>query len=66
VIIVPTENRNILERKRFWKQWLGEDVSLISVHADLLHRPTPRLIDGLEELMEKIAGLPVPQAINDE
>jgi len=66
VIIVPAENRNILERRRFWKQWLGEDVSVISVHADLLHRPTPRLIDGLEELMEKIAGLPVPQAINDE
>jgi ABC-type Fe3+-hydroxamate transport system substrate-binding protein len=66
VIIIPTENRNILERKRFWKQWLGEDVSVISVHADLLHRPTPRLIDGLEELMEKISGLPASEAIDYE
>ncbi len=66
VIIIPTENRNISERKRFWKRWLGEDVTLISVHADLLHRPTPRLIDGLEELIKKTAKLPVPEAIDDE
>ncbi len=62
VIIVPTENRNVAEREKFWKQWLGEDITVISVHADLLHRPTPRLLDGLEELMKKIALLPMQQA----
>jgi vitamin B12 transport system substrate-binding protein len=66
VIIIPTENHNILERKKFWKQWLGEEVTLISVHADLLHRPTPRLIDGLEELMEKVSQLSAQTVIQHE
>ncbi|MDX8404115.1 MAG: helical backbone metal receptor, partial [Mariprofundaceae bacterium] len=57
IIIIPTENRNIEEREKFWKQWLGENITVISVHADLLHRPTPRLIDGMEELVKKIAEL---------
>jgi len=58
VIIIPAENRNILEREKFWKKWLGEDVMVISINADLLHRPTPRLIDGMEALMRKISELP--------
>lgn len=66
IIIIPSENRNILERKKFWKKWLGEDVTVISVHADLLHRPTPRLIDGMETLMKKIAKLPARQVVDHD
>ena len=66
VIIIPTENRNIAEREKFWKQWLGEDVTVISVHADLLHRPTPRLIDGMEALMGKMAKLPIRQVTHHD
>jgi vitamin B12 transport system substrate-binding protein len=58
VIIIPAENRNVAERKKFWKKWLGSDVMVIAVDADLLHRPTPRLLDGMEALMRKIAQLP--------
>lgn len=54
LIIVPGENRDVVKRERFWKKWLGEDVQVVAIDADLLHRPTPRLIDGIESLQRLI------------
>jgi len=56
VIIIPSEHRDVAARKRFWKQWLGADIRVIVVNPDLMHRPGPRLIDGLELLQKKLQG----------
>ena len=52
-VIVPLENRDLASRKKFWRRWLP-DVRVIGIDPDLLHRPGPRLIDGLEILQEKL------------
>ncbi len=56
VIIIPSEHRDVVARTRFWKQWLGSDIRVIVVNPDLMHRPGPRLIDGLELLQKKLQG----------
>ncbi|MDQ7059533.1 MAG: cobalamin-binding protein [Ghiorsea sp.] len=50
VIIVPSEKRNVKKRTLFWRKWLGNDIQVIAVNPDLLHRPGPRLLDGMEYL----------------
>jgi len=48
IIVIPQENRNIAERKAFWRKWLqGQPIQFVVVDPDLLHRPGPRLLDGL-------------------
>ena len=55
VIIIPLEKRNIEQRKAFWKHWLGQSgVRFAAINPDLLHRPGPRLIDGLELLQQAL------------
>jgi len=55
VIVIPLENRNIEARKAFWEQWLGHGkVRFIAINPDLLHRPGPRLLDGLELLQQAL------------
>ncbi len=51
VVIVPDEKRNIAERRAYWRKWLGHDVQVIRVPHDLLHRPGPRIVDGLDRLL---------------
>ncbi|RMG91532.1 MAG: cobalamin-binding protein [Zetaproteobacteria bacterium] len=51
VVIIPDENRDLEERKRFWRKWLGKDIRIFGVPHDLVHRPGPRLVDALEELV---------------
>jgi len=58
VIIIPSEHRDIAARKRFWKQWLGESVRIIVVNPDLMHRPGPRIIDGMEALQQALEESP--------
>jgi len=53
-VIIPTESRDVNDRKRFWQQWLGDKVPLIVVQHDLMHRPGPRLLDGLERLQRAL------------
>jgi len=54
IIIIPLEKRNMKERKVFWKHWLGDKGGLrfAAIDPDLLHRPGPRLIEGLELLQQ--------------
>ena len=50
IIIIPSENRDVKERTLFWQKWLGKDIRVITVNPDLVHRPGPRLLDGMEYL----------------
>ncbi len=52
VIIVPDEKRDIAARRRFWHRWLPDAIVLAAPH-DLLHRPGPRLVDGLAWLVQQ-------------
>ena len=54
IIIIPSEKRNIKTRTAFWHKWLGEDIQVITVNPDLVHRPGPRLLDGMEYLQEQL------------
>ncbi|MDQ6996519.1 MAG: cobalamin-binding protein [Mariprofundus sp.] len=54
VIIIPSEHRDVAARKRFWKQWLGDGIRFIVVNPDLMHRPGPRIIDGIEALQKAL------------
>jgi len=57
LIVIPLEKRNLAERRRFWHHWLGHDVRLIAINPDLVHRPGPRLMDGLELLQKAFLGV---------
>jgi len=55
IIIIPLEKRNIEERRSFWQHWLGQSkVHFAAINPDLLHRPGPRLIEGLELLQQAL------------
>ncbi len=54
LIIIPLERRNLAERRRFWQHWLGTSVRFAVIDPDLLHRPGPRLIEGLEQLQQAL------------
>jgi len=58
VIIIPSEHRDVAARKRFWKHWLGDDIRIIMVNPDLMHRPGPRIIDGIEALEQALEAAP--------
>jgi ABC-type Fe3+-hydroxamate transport system substrate-binding protein len=51
VVIVPDEKRDITARRKYWRKWLGRKVRVIRVSHDLLHRPGPRIVDGLQQLL---------------
>jgi len=55
VLVIPDEARNVGERAKAWRE-LMEDPEQIVVRADhdLLHRPGPRLIDGMERLQQDL------------
>jgi len=55
LIVIPLEKRNLVERQLFWEKWLGKGkVRFVSIDPDLLHRPGPRLINGLELLQQAL------------
>lgn len=59
VIVLPSKGGDLKERQQFWEEWLGKDsVHFVSIDPDLLHRPGPRLIDGLELLQQGIYNKP--------
>jgi len=55
LIVIPQENRDVSARQLFWQKWLGKDhVRFVTIDPDLLHRPGPRLLDGLELLQQAL------------
>jgi len=55
MIIIPQAGAYFEARRVFWQQWLGKDhVRFISVNPDLMHRPGPRLIEGLARLQQAL------------
>ena len=57
LIIIPSEKRDVSARTAYWKKWLGEDIAIITVNPDLVHRPGPRLLDGMEALVKQMEDL---------
>ncbi len=55
LIIVPLEHRSLAARRAFWRRWLPK-ARVVGVNPDLLHRPGPRLLDGLEALVHAAEG----------
>ncbi|TLS77569.1 cobalamin-binding protein [Mariprofundus erugo] len=57
LIVIPLEKRDISVRRAFWEKWLGKNsVRFVAINPDLLHRPGPRLLDGLELLQKALNG----------
>ncbi len=55
LIIIPLEKRSLKARITFWKPWLhSPSIRFTALDPDLLHRPGPRLIDGLELLQQRL------------
>jgi len=55
LIVIPLERRKINDRRNFWEKWLGKgNVRFVAINPDLLHRPGPRLLDGLELLQQAL------------
>lgn len=55
LIVIPLEKRKLEERQAFWEGWLGKgEVRFTAINPDLLHRPGPRLLDGLELLQQAL------------
>lgn len=50
-IIMLSSEADIAARKAFWRRWFGAHVPrFVIADADLLHRPGPRLINGMQAL----------------
>jgi len=50
-IIMLSSESDIPARKAFWRTWFGNHTPrFVTANADLLHRPGPRLIEGMEAL----------------
>ncbi|HIP53627.1 MAG TPA: cobalamin-binding protein [Chromatiales bacterium] len=60
VIIAPQEKGEVHAPFTEWRRWKNLRAvagnRLYTVPADLMHRPTPRLLDGIERLCGKIQG----------
>lgn len=54
-IIVLSSQGNVQARERFWRRWFRRHpVRFVVADADLMHRPGPRLIDGMQQLQSAV------------
>jgi len=53
VIVVPSTSGDIRKRQTFWHQWL-KNVRIITMNPDIISRPGPRLVHGVEVLQQKL------------
>jgi len=53
VVVIPSTSGDIGARRRFWHKWL-KNVRVIAVNPDLVSRPGPRLVDGVEILKKQL------------
>lgn len=58
IVLIPTGGHRLAARRRFWQHWLGMGVRVMAVNENLLQRPGPRLLDGLEALQREVAAQP--------
>lgn len=56
IILVPDVPVHVAARRQFWRQYFGDEVPVIPVPQDLISRPGPRLIDGIEILSVRLHG----------
>ncbi len=58
VIIIPHHSGDEGAKREIWKQWPSIDAvknnRIYTLNGDLLHRFTPRAVDGLEQLCQRI------------
>lgn len=55
VLIIPGEARDVAERARVWRELMQDpNVKVVEADHDLLHRPGPRLIEGMERLQRDL------------
>jgi len=52
-IVIPSSSGDIGARRKFWLKWL-KNVRVIAINPDLISRPGPRLVDGLEVLKKQL------------
>jgi len=61
-IIMLAGDGDVAARKRFWRKWFADKtlastpICFVETNADLLHRPGPRLVQGMEELQTALGG----------
>jgi len=60
IILIPGDQQRVAERRQFWQRWLGSNIRVIRVSPDLLQRPGPRLLDGLEALQQAVRAESAP------
>ncbi|MFQ5581024.1 MAG: helical backbone metal receptor [Mariprofundaceae bacterium] len=53
-ILVPDMPGHVPVRRRFWHQYFGDSVKVVPVPQDMISRPGPRLIDGIEILSARL------------
>jgi len=53
VIVIPSASGDISTRRKFWHKWL-KNVRVVAINPDLISRPGPRLVDGLELLKKML------------
>jgi len=53
VIVVPSTSGDIRKRRVFWHQWL-KNVRVVAMNPDIISRPGPRLVHGVEILHQKL------------
>ncbi|NVK87589.1 MAG: cobalamin-binding protein [Gammaproteobacteria bacterium] len=58
VIVIPHHSGTALAKKEIWQNWQEIDAvanqRMVVIHGDILHRFTPRALDGLEQLCQAI------------
>ena len=55
IIVIPAYNGNIDDRRAFWREWLPA-ARVVSVHPDIVNRPGPRIVEGIEALNRLFRG----------
>ncbi|WP_026375904.1 cobalamin-binding protein [Aestuariibacter salexigens] len=54
-VIIAASHQPAAQHQQFWSRWQDLlDVPLITVNPDLLHRFTPRIVEGIEQLCDSI------------
>jgi len=56
MILVPDMPGHVAARRQFWRRYVGDAVPVMAMPQDLISRPGPRLIAGIEMLSARLHG----------